>query len=217
MHALPFATAAPAAVGRASTTTATSAARAHRYQVERPTRTPPLGLRNAPDSNRPAARNATFSGHTAVAVFRRLTIALAVAFAVTAATAVATPAAHAATSPCGRTKTIPTWNHIIVIAFENHSYASVLGAGAPAGEFTRLAGECGVATKFTAAHFPHSLPTYIATTSGQVSITGDCLPGPSCQSGAMNIFGQLHASGWRAYGQSMPSPCAKTNSGDYVT
>ncbi|HEX3329040.1 MAG TPA: hypothetical protein VHS27_03900 [Gaiellales bacterium] len=150
-------------------------------------------------------------------MFRCLTIALAVAFAVTAATVVATPAAHAATSPCGRTKTIPTWNHIIVIAFENHSYASVLGAGAPASEFTKLAGECGVATKFTAAHFPHSLPTYIASTSGQVLITGDCLPGPSCQSGAMNIFGQLHASGWRAYGQSMPSPCAKTNSGDYVT
>ncbi len=148
---------------------------------------------------------------------RRLTLALALALAVLAPAAVATPVASAATSPCGHAKTIPTWSHIIVIAFENHSYASVLGAGAPASEFTKLAGECGVATNFTAAHFPHSLPTYIASTSGQVSITGDCLPGPSCQSGAMNIFGQLHASGWRAYGQSMPAPCAKTNSGDYVT
>ena len=150
-------------------------------------------------------------------MLRRLTIALALVFAVVAATAVATPAAGAVTSPCGRVKTVPTWNHIVVIAFENHSYASVLGAGAPASEFTKLAGECGVATRFTAAHFPHSLPTYIASTSGQVSITGDCLPGPSCQSGAMNIFGQLHASGWRADGQSMPSPCARANSGDYVT
>jgi len=150
-------------------------------------------------------------------VLRRLTIAIALALTVLAPAALATPAAHAATSPCGRARTIPTWNHVIVIAFENHSYASVLGAGAPATEFTKLAGECGVATRFTAAHFPHSLPTYIASTSGQVSITGDCLPGPSCQSGAMNIFGQLRASGWRAYGQSMPAPCAKTNSGDYVT
>jgi len=150
-------------------------------------------------------------------VLRRLTIALALALAVIAATAIATPTASAATSPCGRTKTIPTWNHIIVIAFENHSYASVLGAGAPASEFTKLAGECGVATRFTAAHFPHSLPAYIASTSGRVSITGDCLPGPSCQSGAQNIFSQLGSAGWRAYGQSMPAPCAKTNSGDYVT
>jgi len=150
-------------------------------------------------------------------VLRRLTIALAVALAVIAPTAVATPAASAATSPCGRVKTVPAWNHIIVIAFENHSYASVLGPGAPASEFTKLAGECGVASRFTAAHFPHSLPTYIASTSGQVSITGDCLPGASCQSAAQNIFSQLGSAGWRAYGQSMPAPCAKTNSGDYVT
>jgi hypothetical protein len=163
------------------------------------------------------ARNATGYGHTLGAVLRRLAIALALTLAVLAPAAIATPAASAATSPCGRTKTTPTWSHVIVIAFENHSYASVLGAGAPASEFTKLAGECGVATRFTAAHFPHSLPTYIASTSGQVSITGDCLPGASCQSGAMNIFSQLGATGWRAFGQSMPAPCAKTNTGNYVT
>jgi phosphatidylinositol-3-phosphatase len=150
-------------------------------------------------------------------VFRRPSIALALAIAVIASATLAGPAAATAKSPCGRTTAIPTWSHVIVIAFENHSYASVLGSGAPASEFTKLAGECGVATRFTASHFPHSLPTYIASTSGQVSITGDCLPTGSCLSGAENIFGQLRASGWRAYGQSMPSPCAKTNSGSYVT
>src|SRR6185437_17008105 len=62
-----------------------------------------------------ATRNATFSGHTAAAVLRRLTIALALALAVITATAGATPKASAATSPCGRTKTIPAWDHIIVI------------------------------------------------------------------------------------------------------
>jgi hypothetical protein len=106
---------------------------------------------------------------------------------------------------------------VIVIAFENQSYASVLGPGAPASEFTKLAGECGTASDFTAVHFPHSLPAYIAATSGQVSIMGDCLPGGSCQSTASNIFSQLGPAGWRMFGQSMPSPCAKTNSGDYVT
>jgi phosphatidylinositol-3-phosphatase len=150
-------------------------------------------------------------------VLRRLTIALAAALAIVASAALTAPTTDAAGSPCGRTMTTPAWSHVIVIAFENHSYASVLGSGAPRSEFTKLAGECGVATHFTASHFPHSLPTYIASTSGQVSITGDCLPSGSCQSGAMNVFAQMGPTGWRAYGQSMPSPCAKTNSGDYVT
>jgi acid phosphatase len=150
-------------------------------------------------------------------VLRRLPLALVLTLAVLAAAGPATPSAAAAASPCGRTAQTPTWSHVIVIAFENHSYADVLGSGAPASEFTKLAGECGVATRFTASHFPHSLPTYIASTSGQVPITGDCLPGPSCQTGAMSMFSQLGPTGWRAYGQSMPAPCAKTNAGDYVT
>jgi phosphatidylinositol-3-phosphatase len=150
-------------------------------------------------------------------VLRRFPIALAVALAILAPATLPGAAAGAANSPCGRTKTTPSWSHLIVIAFENHSYSSVLGAGAPKSEFTKLAGECGVATHFTASHFPHSLPTYIASTSGQVSITGDCLPGPSCQSTAKSIFSQLGPAGWRAFGQSMPAPCAKTSSGDYVT
>jgi hypothetical protein len=39
--------------------------------------------------------------------------------------------AGAATSPCGPTRTVPRITHIVVIAFENHSYASVLGPSAP--------------------------------------------------------------------------------------
>lgn len=148
---------------------------------------------------------------------RRLLIALATALAVLAPSSLGGATAGAAASPCGRTTVTPKWTHVIVVAFENQSYASVLGSGAPASEFTKLAGECGVASNFTAVHFPHSLPTYIASTSGQVSITGDCVPGKSCQSTANNIFSQLGPSGWRMFGQSMPAPCAKTNSGDYVT
>jgi hypothetical protein len=144
-------------------------------------------------------------------------ILIAALLAMLVSGSVGSPRAGAVTSPCGRTKTVPAWSHVIVIAFENQSYASVLGAGAPASEFTKLAGECGVGTNFTAVHFPHSLPAYIASTSGQVSITGDCVPGPSCQSGAANIFSQLGPSEWRTFGQSMPSNCAKANSGNYVT
>jgi hypothetical protein len=140
---------------------------------------------------------------------------LALLVVLSASAGVATAAA--ATSPCGRTKTPPAWNHVIVIAFENQSYAGVLGPSAPASEFTKLAGECGVARTFTAVHFPHSLPTYLASTSGRVSVTGDCLPGPACQSTAANIFSQLGDSGWNVFGESMPAACTKTNSGDYVT
>ena len=148
---------------------------------------------------------------------RRLTVLLALALSLPAAGALGTASASAAVSPCGRTATPKTWSHVIVIAFENQSYASVLGSGAPTSEFTKLAGECGVATKFTAVHFPHSLPEYMAATSGELPFTGDCLPGKSCQSAAANIFSQLGDGGWRAFGESMPSACDKTNSGDYVT
>ena len=147
----------------------------------------------------------------------RFLIVIAALVAMLASGSVGSPRAGAVTAPSGRTTTIPKWNHVIVIAFENQSYADVLGTGAPASEFTKLAGECGVGTNFTAVHYPHSLPTYIASTSGQVSITGDCLPGPSCQSGAANIFSQLGPSQWRMFGESMPSNSAKTNSGNYVT
>jgi acid phosphatase len=148
---------------------------------------------------------------------RRLTALVALALALVATGAVGAAPASAAASPCGRTAPPKTWSHVIVIAFENQSYANVLGPGAPASEFTKLAGECGVGTKFTAVHFPHSLPEYIASTSGRLPITGDCLPGKSCQSTSANIFSQLGDTGWRMFGQSMPAPCTKTNSGDYVT
>jgi acid phosphatase len=147
---------------------------------------------------------------------RRLAAAVVLA-AAAAALSGGSPQASAAGSPCGRVGTAPAWRHVIVIAFENHSYADVLGAGAPRSEFTKLAGECGVAKRFTASHFPHSLPAYIAATSGAIPITGDCLPGPSCESTDASIFTQLGGPGWRLYGESMPQACATANSTDYVT
>src|SRR5690349_22330680 len=64
MQALPLPTAAPAAAGRASTTTATSAARAHRYQVERPTRTPPPRTTSVAALYGRLPRLSTHRGHT---------------------------------------------------------------------------------------------------------------------------------------------------------
>jgi hypothetical protein len=72
------------------------------------------------------------------------------------ATAVA-GGANAAASPCGQVARAPSWHHIVVIAFENHDYSQILGRNAPASYFKTLAGKCGSAADFTAAHFPRSL------------------------------------------------------------
>ena len=119
-------------------------------------------------------------------------------------------------SPCSP-GTPRHYSHIVVIAFENHSYQSILGSSAPSSYFKTLASRCGTATDFTAAHFPRSLPNYLAVTSGSTAgITGDCLPGPQCISRHRSIFTQVGSREWRAWGQSMPSRCYKGNNGAFV-
>jgi hypothetical protein len=73
-------------------------------------------------------------------------------------------AAVAAASPCGSVSKPRAYSHIVVIAFENHSYQSVLGSSAPVSYFKTIAVQCGSATAFRAASFPHSLPNYLAAT-----------------------------------------------------
>jgi hypothetical protein len=119
-------------------------------------------------------------------------------------------------SPCGRMSRAPGWRHVVVIAFENHSYNQILGRGAPPSEFTKLASECGSATAYRAVHFPRSLPNYLGATSGTVPTTADCLPGPECSTGAGNIFSQLGPRNWRTLAESMPRPCDTANTSLYV-
>jgi phosphatidylinositol-3-phosphatase len=126
------------------------------------------------------------------------------------------PAASAAASPCGHASRAPSWHHIVVIAFENHSYADILGKGAPSSEFSRLASECGSATDYRAVHFPRSLPNYLGSTSGNIATTSDCLPGPGCRSTRANIFSQLGGRHWRTFAESMPKPCDTRDSSLYV-
>jgi hypothetical protein len=126
------------------------------------------------------------------------------------------PAATAA-KPCGPSATVPAYSDVIVIAFENHSYSSVLGASAPSSYFKTLAAQCGVATDFTSASFPHSLPNYLAVTGGTTAgVTGDCIPSTTCSVPGGGIFGQLGSAGWRVWAESAPTACAKQSSGGYV-
>jgi phosphatidylinositol-3-phosphatase len=126
-------------------------------------------------------------------------------------------AAEAATPPCGSASKPPAYTHIVVIAFENHSYQSVLGNSAPSSYFKTLAAQCGSATAFRAASFPHSLPNYLAATGGSTgSITGDCLPKGACRVKTSSIFQQLGSTRWLAWNESMPSHCDRANASPYV-
>jgi phosphatidylinositol-3-phosphatase len=119
-------------------------------------------------------------------------------------------------SPCSKV-TPRRYTHVVVVAFENHSYQSILGPSAPASYFKTLAAHCGSATDFTAAHFPRSLPNYLAVTSGSTAgITGDCTPAPGCNSPNRSIFQQVGRSQWRAWGESMPTACDEQNTSLYV-
>jgi hypothetical protein len=136
--------------------------------------------------------------------------------AATAAISLAAPAPAAASSPCGHVRRPPAWQHIVVIAFENHSYRDILGRSAPRSYFKTLAQKCGSASSFRAVHFPQSLPNYLAATGGRRVTTGDSVPAPGCRSGRGNIFSQLGRAGWRTFAESMPSPCHRRDAGLFV-
>ena len=149
-------------------------------------------------------------------MFRLLARAAVVGVLATAATAIAGGASAAAASPCGHLRRAPAWHHIVVIAFENHSYNDILGPSAPTSYFKTLAGKCGSATDFTAAHFPRSLGNYLAATGGRVVAGTDCTPGPECASGGPNIFSQVGGRHWRTFAESMPRPCYRSDTSVYV-
>ncbi len=147
--------------------------------------------------------------------FGPLPLAATAALAMWCASAAMPTGAHAAARACGH-HGHSRITHVVVIAFENHSYAQVLGSHAPNSYFKQVAAGCGSATRFRAAHVPRSLPNYIAVTSGRVTITGDCEPSPSCRSTSRNLFSQLGPRHWRVWAESMPGRCFAKNHGQYV-
>ena len=151
---------------------------------------------------------------------RRLTALLAALLTTLGVTisvsAGASPAAAA--GPCGTTTTAPTYQHVIWIWMENHSYSNVIGNTAQAPYINTLAGQCGLATNYHNVSHP-SLPNYIAGTSGLAvsslsPFTSDCSPSKRCSTSAPSIFGQGET--WKAYEESMPSTCDTSNSGEYA-
>jgi hypothetical protein len=100
---------------------------------------------------------------------------------------------------------------------ENHSYETVIGSpGAP--YINALAAACGLATNYHNVTHP-SLPNYLAATSGLtlaslMPFTPDCPPAGDCATDEPSIFAQGES--WKAYEESMPSPCDRSDAGLYA-
>jgi phosphatidylinositol-3-phosphatase len=126
-------------------------------------------------------------------------------------------APHASGNPCGTVTAAPHYTHVIWVWMENHSYNTIIGSS-QAPYINALAGQCGLATNYHNISHP-SLPNYMAGTSG-LSYSGiqrfvtDCNPTGSCTTTAKSIFAQGET--WKAYEESMPSNCFKTDSGEYA-
>ena len=117
-----------------------------------------------------------------------------------------------AANPCQGAVAPATYEHVVWVVMENHSYSDVLGrAGSYLGQ---LAGQCGNATAFSAESHP-SLPNYIAMTSGGTQqVADDAGPGAHRLT-ARSLFAQLGPD-WRSLQESMPSNCARGDSGEYA-
>jgi phospholipase C len=147
-----------------------------------------------------------------------LAAALPLLLGTSSALAASPPAVSpAASGPCGTLSTPPTYKHVIWIWFENHSYNTIIGSSS-APYINSLAKECGLATNYHNISHP-SLPNYISATSGLgysaiTKFDSDCSPSSTCDTSAASIFGQGES--WKAYEESMPSNCDKSNSGNYA-
>jgi len=147
-----------------------------------------------------------------------LVAAVMLAAAGTAAGVTAVSPAAAASRPCGTASAPRTYQHVVWIWMENHSFSDIIGNTSQAPYINSLAASCGLATNYHNITHP-SLPNYLAATSGlaqarlPVLSFLDCSPSVVCDTSAPSIFGQGET--WKAYQESMPSNCGTSDSGEY--
>jgi len=154
-----------------------------------------------------------------VLVRNKILLIAAIVLATGTATGVtAASPAVAASGPCGTATTPHTYQHVIWIWMENHSFTDIIGNKSQAPYINSLAASCGLATNYHNTTHP-SLPNYLAATSGiaQGSLPAttylDCSPSVICDMTVGSVFGQGET--WKAYEESMPSNCDKSSSGAY--
>jgi hypothetical protein len=124
----------------------------------------------------------------------------------------ASPTLSPTPSPTSSPTPSLTFSHIFTIVLENHDYTSIIGKS-DAPYLNSLVSTYSLATQYYAIGHP-SLPNYMALTGGSTfGISSDCT---TCSQNAPNIADQIEASGrtWKAYMESMPSPCYIGNSPD---
>jgi hypothetical protein len=115
----------------------------------------------------------------------------------------------------------PVIQHVIFIMMENKNYQDIIGSSS-APYINKLASTYALATNYYGVQYP-SLPNYIDITSGSDGgITTDCSSGPAsggCETSDTNIFTLLQNNGltWKAYEESMPSTCYKSDYGTLST
>jgi phosphatidylinositol-3-phosphatase len=155
-----------------------------------------------------------------VLVRARLLVTAAVVLAAAGTATGVTAASPAAVSgPCGTAAAPHTYQHVIWIWMENHSFGDIIGNTSQAPYINSLAGSCGLATNYHNTTHP-SLPNYLAATSGlaQAQLPAlsflDCNVSVICDTSARSVFGQGET--WKAYQESMPSNCDTSNSGEYA-
>jgi outer membrane biosynthesis protein TonB len=116
--------------------------------------------------------------------------------------------------PAVATAGAPTFDHIFTIVMENQDAGGIVG-NTQAPYINSLIARYGLATNYDSVAHP-SLPNYLALTGGTTfGVTADCT---TCFQAAPNIADEVQASGrtWKAYEESMPSPCYVGDSYPYM-
>lgn len=107
---------------------------------------------------------------------------------------------------------IPHFSHVFIIMMENEAIDEIIGNTRSAPYINSLAQQYAVAANYYGTTHP-SLPNYISLISGDTQgITTNC---NDCFVNAPNITDQIETAGktWKAYMESMPSPCFVGDSG----
>lgn len=97
----------------------------------------------------------------------------------------------------------PTFDHVVIVVEENHSYGDVIGNSAMP-YFNSLASQYGLATQYFADAHP-SIPNYLMLTTGQMETLDDSFSGTISDDNAVRELVKAGKS-WKAYEESLPSP-----------
>ncbi len=124
------------------------------------------------------------------------------------------PSVTVTPAPAGKSG-IPNFDHIVLIMLENRDYSNVIGSSSQMPLLNTLATQNVLLSDYFGVSHP-SLPNYIALMSGSTQdITSDCT---NCFVNRPNLADEIETSGrtWKAYLESMPSPCFVGDAAPYA-